>query len=103
MPANDIAPRFDLSAGERAVREKAGADLARIETVARRASDRYVLNGRKTWVTHGMVASTFIVLARTGDDGDQFTRFIVPGDSEGLRRSQQKPIGLTHLSFADLE
>jgi alkylation response protein AidB-like acyl-CoA dehydrogenase len=82
---------------------QAGSDLARIETVARRASDRYVLNGRKTWVTHGMVASTFIVLARTGDDGDQFTRFIVPGDSEGLRRSQQKPIGLTHLSFADLE
>jgi alkylation response protein AidB-like acyl-CoA dehydrogenase len=82
---------------------QAGSDLARIETVARRAGDRYVLNGRKTWVTHGMVASTFVVLARTGDDGDQFTRFIVPGDSEGLRRSQQKPIGLTHLSFADLE
>jgi len=80
---------------------QAGSDLARIETVARRASDRYVLNGRKTWVTHGMVASTFIVLARTGDD--QFTRFIVPGDSEGLQRSKQKPVGLTHLSFAHLE
>ncbi len=80
---------------------QAGSDLARIETVARRAGDRYVLNGRKTWVTHGMVASTFIVLARTGDD--QFTRFIVPGDSEGLQRSKQKPVGLTHLSFAHLE
>jgi alkylation response protein AidB-like acyl-CoA dehydrogenase len=82
---------------------QAGSDLARIETVARRAGDRYVLNGRKTWVTHGMVASTFIVLARTGDHKDQFTRFIVPGDSAGLQRSQQKPVGLTHLSFADLE
>src|SRR5216683_2506396 len=80
---------------------QAGSDLARIETVARRVGDRYVLNGRKTWVTHGMVASTFIVLARTGDD--QFTRFIVPGDSEGLQRSKQKPVGLTHLSFAHLE
>jgi alkylation response protein AidB-like acyl-CoA dehydrogenase len=80
---------------------QAGSDLARIETVARHVGDRYVLNGRKTWVTHGMVASTFIVLARTGDD--QFTRFIVPGDSEGLQRSKQKPVGLTHLSFADLE
>jgi len=80
---------------------QAGSDLARIETVARRAGDRYVLNGRKTWVTHGMVASAFIVLARTGDD--QFTRFIVPGDSEGLQRSKQKPVGLTHLSFAHLE
>jgi alkylation response protein AidB-like acyl-CoA dehydrogenase len=80
---------------------QAGSDLARIETVARRVGDRYVLNGRKTWITHGMVASTFIVLARTGDD--QFTRFIVPGDSEGLQRSKQKPVGLTHLSFAHLE
>src|SRR6267378_5597704 len=82
---------------------QAGSDLARIETVARRAGDRYVLNGRKTWVTHGTVASTFIVLARNGDNKDQFTRFIVPGDSVGLQRSQQKPVGLTHLSFADLE
>jgi alkylation response protein AidB-like acyl-CoA dehydrogenase len=80
---------------------QAGSDLARIETKARRVGDRYLLNGRKTWVTHGMVASTFIVLARTGDD--RFTRFIVPGDSEGLQRSKQKPVGLTHLSFAHLE
>jgi alkylation response protein AidB-like acyl-CoA dehydrogenase len=80
---------------------QAGSDLARIETVARRVGDRYVLNGHKTWVTHGMVASSFIVLARTG--ADQFTRFIVPGDSEGLQRHQQKPVGLTHLSFAHLE
>jgi alkylation response protein AidB-like acyl-CoA dehydrogenase len=82
---------------------QAGSDLARIETVARRAGDRYVLNGRKTWVTHGMVASTFIVLARTGDAKEQFTRFIVPGDNQGLQRYQQRPVGLTHLSFAHLE
>jgi hypothetical protein len=82
---------------------QAGSDLARIETVARRVGDRYVLSGRKAWVTHGMAASTFIVLARTGDDADQFTRFIVPGDSQGLQRSRQKPVGLTHLSFAHLE
>lgn len=82
---------------------QAGSDLARIETVARRAGDRYVLNGRKTWVTHGMVASSFIVLARTGDAKNQFTRFIVPGDSPGLQRHRQKPVGLTHLSFAHLE
>src|SRR5271156_3889573 len=81
---------------------QAGSALARIETVARRVGDRYVLNGRKTWVTHGMVASSFIVLARTGDGKDQFTRFIVSGNSEGLQRSKQRPVGLTHLSFAHL-
>ncbi len=82
---------------------QAGSDLARIETVARRFGDRYVLNGRKTWVTHGTVASTFIVLARTGDNKDQFTRFIVPATAWDLQRSQQKPVGMTHRSFADLE
>ena len=82
---------------------QAGSDLARIETVARRVGDRYLLNGCKTWVTHGMVASTFIVLARTGENFSQFTRFIVPGDVVGLRRSTLKPVGLTHLSFAQLE
>jgi len=82
---------------------QAGSDLARIETVARRVGDRCVLNGRKTWVTHGMVASSFIVLARTGEAKDQFARFSVPDDSRGLQRYQQKPVGLTHLSFAHLE
>jgi hypothetical protein len=82
---------------------QAGSDLARIETTARRVGDRYVLSGRKTWVTHGMVASTFIILARTGHDTKSFTRFIVPGDSNGLRRASLVPVGLSHLTFAHLE
>lgn len=82
---------------------QAGSDLTRLETVARRAGNGYVLNGRKTWVTHGLHASVFVVLARTGDAPGEFTRFILPADTAGLVRRAQVPVGLRHLSFAHLE
>ena len=82
---------------------QAGSDLARLETRARRVGNSYVLNGRKTWVTHGLHAGVFIVLARTGEAPGEFTRFIVPADTAGLARSTQQPVGLRHLSFAHLE
>lgn len=82
---------------------QAGSDLSRIETVARRTHDRYVLSGSKTWVTHGMVASCFIVLARTGDEARAFTRFIVPAETAGLRRTPLNAAGLRHLTFARVD
>ncbi|VWX61878.1 conserved hypothetical protein [Burkholderiales bacterium 8X] len=83
---------------------QAGSDLSRIATIARRSGGGYVLSGRKTWITHGLVASMFIVLANTGDrEVPEFTRFIVPGDTPGLRRTALRPVGLSHLSFAEIE
>jgi alkylation response protein AidB-like acyl-CoA dehydrogenase len=81
---------------------QAGSDLGRIETRARRTGSAYVLDGRKTWVTHGMVASLFVVLASTGDGTGQLTRFLVPGDAPGLTRQPLRPVGLSHLTFADI-
>ncbi|HEV7577706.1 MAG TPA: acyl-CoA dehydrogenase family protein [Caldimonas sp.] len=81
---------------------QAGSDLSRLATVARRDGAGWVLDGRKTWVTHGLVASTFVVLARTGDAGGGFTRFIVPASTPGLERRASTPVGLTHLGFAEL-
>ena len=83
-----------------------GSDLRRTSTTARRTGAGYVINGVKTWVTHGMIASVFIVLARLVDadsdsDAPCLTRFIVPAKTSGLRVSPQAPIGLRHLSFAE--
>jgi alkylation response protein AidB-like acyl-CoA dehydrogenase len=50
-----------------------------------------------------MVASIYIVLARSGEAPGHFTRFIVPSDLPGLTRQPMAPIGLKHLSFAELE
>jgi butyryl-CoA dehydrogenase len=81
---------------------QAGSDLASLSTVARRDGVGWVLDGRKTWVTHGLVAATFIVLARTGEAAGGFTRFIVPASTPGLERRRLRAVGLAHLGFAEL-
>jgi alkylation response protein AidB-like acyl-CoA dehydrogenase len=43
------------------------------------------------------------VLARSADAPGHFTRFIIPSDLPGLARRPMTPIGLKHLSFAELE
>lgn len=79
----------------------AGSDLAALGTRATRAGANYRLNGSKTWVTHGMTASVFIVLAITEDEGG-LTRFIVPAETHGLSKRPLQPIGLKHLTFAEV-
>jgi alkylation response protein AidB-like acyl-CoA dehydrogenase len=77
----------------------AGSDLASMRTQARRQGDCYVLDGEKTWVTHGQAATVFVVLART-ESG--LTRFLVPGDTPGLEREALAAVGLGHIAFARL-
>jgi alkylation response protein AidB-like acyl-CoA dehydrogenase len=78
---------------------QAGSDLERMTTVARRVGKAYVIDGEKTWVTHGLHATVVVVLART-EAG--LTRFLVPGDTPGLERHALEPVGLKHLAFARL-
>ena len=78
---------------------QAGSDLQRMSTAARRVGKSYVLDGEKTWVTHGMHATVLVVLAKT-EAG--LTRFLVPGDAPGLEREALEPVGLKHLAFARL-
>ena len=77
----------------------AGSGLEHMKTTARRVPGAYVLDGEKTWVTHGMSADVFVVLART-EAG--LTRYLVPGDTPGLHREALDPVGLGHLAFARL-
>lgn len=65
---------------------------ARTALKAAADGDGYVLSGSKTLVLEGMVATTFVVAARTaGSAGDEagITLFLVPADAGGLSR---KPI-----------
>lgn len=78
---------------------RAGSDLERMTTAARRVGNTYVIDGEKTWVTHGLHATVIVVLAKT-EAG--LTRFLVPGDAPGLERQPLAPIGLKHLGFARL-
>lgn len=83
----------------------AGSNLHGISTVSRRTERGYVLDGRKTWVTHGLHATFLIVLARLedGTGGTGLTRFIMPGDTPGLSRRRLDTVGLRHLTFAEVD
>ncbi len=60
-----------------------GSDAASVETEARRDGDAFVLSGRKRWITFGMLADQFLVLARCGG---QAAAFLVPAATPGLGR-----------------
>lgn len=57
-----------------------------LKTTAEPREGRYILNGEKTYLTNGPIASVFIVIAVTDNTGGRkrFTAFLVPKDTPGL-------------------
>jgi acyl-CoA dehydrogenase len=47
-----------------------GSDLAAVKTRAERDGDQYVLNGAKTFISHGQIGDLFIVVAKTDAGAD---------------------------------
>jgi acyl-CoA dehydrogenase len=70
----------------------AGSDVAGIKTTATKKGDAYVLNGSKTWITDGPVASYYTVFAKTdpGAAHKGMSCFIVERDWPGV--STSKPL-----------
>lgn len=70
----------------------AGSDVAGIKTTAIRQGDTYILNGSKTWITDGPVASFFTVFAKTDPDAGHkgMSCFIVERAWPGV--STSKPL-----------
>ncbi|WP_110182229.1 acyl-CoA dehydrogenase family protein [Nocardioides solisilvae] len=74
----------------------AGSDPAAMRTRARLDGDEYVLNGAKAWVTHGGQADFYKVMARTSDDRNGISCFLVPADTPGLSAdTPERKMGLT--------
>lgn len=65
----------------------AGSDSARMQCVARREGDNYIINGAKCWITHGKSSDVVVVMTRTGETGtkDNATAFIVERSNPGLK------------------
>jgi alkylation response protein AidB-like acyl-CoA dehydrogenase len=63
---------------------QAGSDAAALRCLATADGDGYVVNGSKSWITHGGVADFYTLFARTGDGSKGISCFLVPGDLEGL-------------------
>lgn len=70
----------------------AGSDAASAKTTATPVDGGYHLNGEKMWVTNGLSAGWFFVLARVrgASEGRKFCAFMVDGRSPGLSRTEIK-------------
>jgi len=51
---------------------------------ATKADGGYVLNGSKSWITHGGRADFYTLFARTGEGSRGISCFLIPGDLAGL-------------------
>jgi isovaleryl-CoA dehydrogenase len=69
----------------------AGSDVASMTTRAEKKGDRYVLNGRKMWITNGPQADVLVVYARTNPDhaARGLSAFIVERGFKGFSTAQK--------------
>ncbi len=68
---------------------ESGSDVVSMKLRAERRGDRYLLDGRKMWITNGPDADTLVVYAKTDPSGGAkgITAFIVEGNAPGFSRS----------------
>ena len=84
-----------LARGERlgtiAVTEPTGgSDPTGIQTTAKLQGDSYILNGRKCFITHGHVADTLTIMAKTGEGPKGFSAFIVEKSFPGFKLGRKE-------------
>jgi alkylation response protein AidB-like acyl-CoA dehydrogenase len=63
---------------------QAGSDAAALRCAATPTDGGYVLDGAKSWITHGGIADFYTLFARTGEGSRGISCFLVPGDLPGL-------------------
>lgn len=63
----------------------AGSDAGALKTTAKKTEGGYILNGSKMWITSGGIAKTYVVMARTGDNGGKgISAFILRDGQDGF-------------------
>jgi alkylation response protein AidB-like acyl-CoA dehydrogenase len=83
---------------------QAGSDAAALATRAVRDGDGYVVDGTKSWITHGGEADFYVLFARTSDEGPRgISCFLVDGVPAGLTAGPpEHKMGLTGSTTAQL-
>ncbi|HRC58462.1 MAG TPA: acyl-CoA dehydrogenase family protein, partial [Kofleriaceae bacterium] len=77
-----------------------GTDVMGMMTVARRRGDRYVINGRKTFITNGPEAGVFCFYAKLDD---RITTFVVERGTPGFSTSPKIPkVGMRASTMSEL-
>lgn len=82
-----------------------GSDAGRMQCVAVRDGDYYVLNGSKCWITHGISGNVAVVVARTGEllNSHGISAFIVERGTPGfLAGKKENKLGMRASETAEL-
>lgn len=69
-----------------------GSDAMRMQCVAKKDGNDWILNGSKNWITHGITGDVAVVLARTGDllDSRGITAFVVERGTSGFKGGKKE-------------
>lgn len=69
-----------------------GSDAMRMQCTAVRDGDHWVLNGTKSWITHGKSGHVAVVIARTGEllDSRGMTTFVVERGTPGFNAGKKE-------------
>ncbi len=69
-----------------------GSDAGRMQCVAVKEGDYYVINGTKSWITHGISGKTVVVIVRTGNllDSRGMSAFIIERGTKGFKGGKKE-------------
>jgi alkylation response protein AidB-like acyl-CoA dehydrogenase len=69
-----------------------GSDAGNMKTTAVQDGEYWILNGTKTWITHGISGDIAVVMTRTGEPRtkNNATAFIVERGTEGFRAGKKE-------------
>lgn len=79
----------ELVSGMAMTEPGAGSDAVGLTTRAVREGDHYVLNGTKMFITNGPIGDVFLVYARTGENRQDLSTFIVESGFPGFTVSKK--------------
>ncbi|MCB9307435.1 MAG: acyl-CoA dehydrogenase family protein [Lewinellaceae bacterium] len=82
-----------------------GSDAMRMQCVATRDGDYWVLNGNKLWITHGISSNVAVVIVRTGEllDSRGMTAFVVERGTPGfLAGKKENKLGMRASETAEM-
>ncbi|NBP05207.1 MAG: acyl-CoA dehydrogenase [Bacteroidetes bacterium] len=82
-----------------------GSDALRMQCVAKKDGNDWILNGTKNWITHGITGNVAVVLARTGEllDSHGITAFVVERGTPGFRGGKKEnKLGMRASETAEL-
>ncbi|MCC7504956.1 MAG: acyl-CoA dehydrogenase family protein, partial [Saprospiraceae bacterium] len=82
-----------------------GSDAGRMQCVAVRDGDYYVINGTKNWITHGKSGDVAVVIVRTGEllDSRGMTAFVVERGTPGFHAGKKEnKLGMRASETAEL-